>query len=1491
LPCPGSGGYYRHILLKEDPAQYNEVIRELKRYVQDAHEDAQHHLRELAGYSLNPFESSIINDDPAKGYPESLNIVTLKGYFGEIFAAIIAQHFSPFEVTNWEIPAFLFRFHVVELQHIEALNQIGGEVKKRPGRTGDDFLAFQRDNNGSIVRVLYGEAKCTADHDTGMIADAYKKASESPIVDFLRIIEVLREKKDPLMEQWIDAIRRARAKHVQYERYDLVSYICGRHPKQTDAWLPTDKPHPNYKAQRRLEAVETHLYDVETLIQDVYSSKLSTDNVTQPSPTQEDKVMIQPSKETLNLASKLREDLAGTKFPKSLAKLYSQHTLLEAGSLGLVSWTETETAVCLDDALRLLETAFAEREGGNENWRESVRRAGEILEWLAHPQLNTDGLPARFLSAAAYQLAGYPARSSGLFNVDIGEENESNILKFLLKAEFPNLLSEIVKYWATTVSPGKSGLPLAWQNPDELSTGLQQRILKETVGSLGVLCATMRWGEEPRLEKAIAKLTSIGNVLLHGDNPYSWLLAKLCVEIAVVYTRTSMRYNLTSLADKVTGTGTTALERYLRQSYQSNKALAWQSQVKGIEKLADESSFVLCTPTGSGKTTIAELAILQSLFSSRTEDLDFLIQKSSSSLAIYLVPSRALAAEVEAKLSRVLRDLNEPPINVTGLYGGTDWGPTDAWLTAGEQTVLICTYEKAEALIRFLGPLFLHRVSLVVIDEAHSVQFDAPVKKLQQADNRALRLEVLGSRLFTYLDQNHGRVIALSAVATGIEKNLAGWATGQRNASPVKTSYRSVRQLIGRLECLPNHNFEIQYDLLDGASLKYTENSRKEEQPYIPQPFPSLPVVEGYKTGAETRLRPYLFWAALHLASQDEGGHQHTVLISVMQNINGYAGDLLDMLDKNWHNTVLPVFFQPPLEEEKASLWEKCLRSCEDYFGKDSKEYKLLQKGIVVHHGRMPGLLARSLVDLVQEQVVHLVLATSTLSEGVNLPFETILIPSVRRGNQPITVREFGNLVGRAGRPGYGTEGRSLVILDRGNSYSARESRREYDNLVTLLKAQGQKQEGAVLARSPLAELLNHLEEMWRHIPGVDNSRNFLDWLEQTEPLTVKDDLDENNGSDAIETLDTLDSILLSGIVEIEQLAHEDINADLLEERLRQIWQRSYAHYATQEESRLQEIFVRRGRALKVKIYPSSRQRRRLYRTGLPPRSGNQLLELYPSFRQALERGSGYALWNEEERLDYIQLLIEQLTSLSKYKRDEKVGKSSKVHWREVLRWWLNPISVQNRTSIDVSTWYKYVSDNFGFRFNWGLGSIVALAADEALNGELLEPSLENWTQLGLPWIVLWLKELIIWGTLEPVAAYLLSKSMETTRASAEDAAKVYYQEQYVGQDTNELLNASTIRDWAVTRYSREKNLPNLRPPDRMQVRLLQDFSKVEAKQWRVIPAEVDNSLQWFDPAGILLATCGKPSLWHDSFLNNYDFMLDVNEKMVSSEFYTSFRQ
>src|SRR3546814_7645397 len=56
--------------------------------------------------------------------------------------------------------------------------------------------------------------------------------------------------------------------------------------------------------------------------------------------------------------------------------------------------------------------------------------------------------------------------------------------------------------------------------------------------------------------------------------------------------------------------------------------------------------------------------------------------------------------------------------DLTGLYGGADWGITDYWLTSEQPVVLIATVEKAEALMRYLGPMLMARLSLLIIDRS-----------------------------------------------------------------------------------------------------------------------------------------------------------------------------------------------------------------------------------------------------------------------------------------------------------------------------------------------------------------------------------------------------------------------------------------------------------------------------------------------------------------------------------------------------------------------------------------------------------------------------------------------------------------------------------------------------------------------------------------------------------------------------------------------------
>ena len=64
-----------------------------------------------------------------------------------------------------------------------------------------------------------------------------------------------------------------------------------------------------------------------------------------------------------------------------------------------------------------------------------------------------------------------------------------------------------------------------------------------------------------------------------------------------------------------------------------------------------------------------------------------------------------------------------------------------------------------------------------------------------------------------------------------------------------------------------------------------------------------------------------------------------------------------------------------------------------------------------------------------QKSLVKYVICTSTLAQGVNLPIRYLIITSVYQGGKRLKIRDFHNLIGRAGRAGKYTEG-SIIFSD-----------------------------------------------------------------------------------------------------------------------------------------------------------------------------------------------------------------------------------------------------------------------------------------------------------------------------------------------------------------------------------------------------------------------------------------------------------------------------
>jgi hypothetical protein len=1147
------------------------------------------------------------------------------------------------------------------------------------------------------------------------------------------------------------------------------------------------------------------------------------------------------------LAAEISDRLAGIQLRREEARLYSQHSRLRNRQPGLSSWSPNEASDRLSEAISLIHAGTALRENNDERWRSCFVRCGELLEWLSHPAMALNDVPSQLLSAAAYDIAGYPARADALLR-EMGNAQHSRILRSFLRGDLVDALEGIRLFWQREAG----GISAESRQASSLSN----LIVTEVVRALGVICSSLRWASEVRLPQALDKLRNASVFHASDRDSLSWLLAKLTSEASRELSLHSWRTVLAPLVEQVSEGGRIAFDRYCRLAYAQARSRAWPSQEEGIRLLLAGGSFALCTPTGSGKTNVAEIALLDAIVGRNSLDVQ------SSPLALYLVPSRALAAEVEGKLTRVLRRTSTRRIVVTGLYGGTDWGPTDAWLTTDEPTVVICTYEKAEALLRFIGPLMLPRLTLVIFDEAHAVQFNGDMNSLRQGENRSLRLESLGLRISQLIDREKCKLIALSAVAVGLEDSLHQWVSGSNDGRAARVTYRSTRQLIGRMVVAPSGSYSIYYDILDGKALRFSRDA--EATPYVPNALPASPRPPSGWTGPEKMLRPALLWAALHLSAPDDLGRRHAVLISITQRIAGYAKDFLQLLEQHWSDLEFPSALGVLTIEQQDEL-QKTLALCEDYFGTESYEYRLLRRGIVIHHSSMPKSLSRRVIELIHSHTVSIVLATSTLSEGVNIPVETILVPSLYRGTGRLPASEFRNLAGRAGRPGVATEGRTLIILPPASKSSPDRANRGYSELLNEILQVRQQ-----IPRSPLAEAINDIWSQWQLRNGASDFGQFLNWLEQVNfqhlPQTSRAEF---------ASLDSLDSVLLAGIVENEELP----SGIDWENRLQGLWNSSFASHLASDQNRL--AFLRRGTAIPV-VYPDRGSRRRFYRTGLPPSTAFELFQVYAEIKAVLTTGRSYAEWAPDRRFQYVVDVVKAIGRMTRFKLQEE-----EADWTKILKWWIwrgsSPFPAPNK----LADWHRMIGTTFSYRCSWGLGSVLGFAFEQVSDGHLQATSLDTWESTALPWIAFWLKELLAWGTLDPAAAFLLARGEALTRTEAERVAMSYYDSDFA-TSRSDPIDPRSIRDWVRVTFPQSARQSGEISARAISARVTDISIAHSNTHYRVLPLFGHSGVRWVDVAGYVLAE--SPSKFRSIIERmNFalcDFILKPADRVVAAEEY-----
>jgi helicase len=165
------------------------------------------------------------------------------------------------------------------------------------------------------------------------------------------------------------------------------------------------------------------------------------------------------------------------------------------------------------------------------------------------------------------------------------------------------------------------------------------------------------------------------------------------------------------------------------------------AQEKAIKKgLLERKSLLVCTPTASGKTLIAELAALKSII-------------EGNGKAIYIVPLKALASEKYKDFRKRYEGIAKVALSIG------DIDSADSYLV--DYDLIITTSEKLDSLIRHHAP-WLSLISTIIIDEVH----------LLNDPGRGPTLEIIITILRQLLKKS--QIIALSATI-GNPEELANW--------------------------------------------------------------------------------------------------------------------------------------------------------------------------------------------------------------------------------------------------------------------------------------------------------------------------------------------------------------------------------------------------------------------------------------------------------------------------------------------------------------------------------------------------------------------------------------------------------------------------------------------------------------------------------------------------------------------------------------------
>jgi POLQ-like helicase len=479
----------------------------------------------------------------------------------------------------------------------------------------------------------------------------------------------------------------------------------------------------------------------------------------------------------------------------------------------------------------------------------------------------------------------------------------------------------------------------------------------------------------------LIRFAELRGKLYVAGSPRELLLSDLIFAVAKRRLEMSSRVCLPQFTnvDASAWQGTLIKPTFIREFWPAQRLLGEQGVFRG-------RSAIVQMPTSAGKTKATEILIRSAFFSRRT------------TLAVVVAPFRALCHEIRDSMFIAFRN-EDVQIDEISDVPQSDF---DLASEEGKPRVLILTPEKLLYILR-QAPELAPQIGILIYDEGH--QFDTGI--------RGVTYELLLTSLKTVVPATC-QVILISAVITNAGA-ISEWLNGEDGLIVAGTdlhptlrsvAFASWTDTLGRLEFLGqpdsgNHAYFVPRVLETSLLQPLTRRER------IPRYFPES------DDGQSVAL-----YLGLKLIAQGSVA----IFCGLKASVTSVCEKLADAYSRRLQ-VPPPVTFSNQAEVDKLS------RLIQRHLGSEGAVAKCAAIGVFTHHGNTPVGIRLAVEHAMKESLVKMVVCTSTLAQGVNLPIRYLIVTGVYQGAKRISVRDFQNLIGRAGRSGMHTEG-SVIFAD-----------------------------------------------------------------------------------------------------------------------------------------------------------------------------------------------------------------------------------------------------------------------------------------------------------------------------------------------------------------------------------------------------------------------------------------------------------------------------